>query len=139
MSPEWLSMKTSLIVLTTVLITAPLSVGTTLYLTRPRQGGAASAQSLIQYEELKDRQRRLDEEIERNQGHIWEATHSCSFWESKVKEERLDTRVDPKTRNDHRDKLRESEEHLKKLEDEQQEKLLELEKLKLEMKSMPGQ
>jgi hypothetical protein len=131
-------MKTSLIVLATVLITVPLSVGATLYLTR-RQGGGAPAQSLIQHEELKDRQRKLEEEIERKQGHIREAEHSCSFWESKVKEERLDTRIDPKTRNEHRDKLQESQEYLKKLEDEQHERLLELEKLKLEMKSTSGE
>ena len=56
-----------------------------------------------------------------------------------VKEERLDTRIDPKTKNDHRDKLRESQEYLKKLEDEQHEKQLELDQLKLEMKSTPGQ
>jgi hypothetical protein len=131
-------MRTSLIVLATVLITVPLSVGTTLYLTKPRQGGGAPAQSLVQYEELKDRQRKLEELIERNQGHIGEAKHSCSFWESKVKEERLDTRVDPKTRNEHRDKLRESQEYLKKLEDEQHENYLQLEKLKLEIKDMAG-
>ena len=131
-------MKTSLIVLATVLITVPLSVGATLYLTQ-QQGSGAPVQSSIQHEELKDRQRKLEAEIERNQGHIREAHHSCSFWESTVKEERLDTRVDPKTRNDHRDKLQESQEHLKKLEVEQQERLLELEKLKLEMKSTPVQ
>jgi hypothetical protein len=131
-------MKTALIVLATVLITVPLSVGTTLYLIKPQPGGGAPAQSMIQSEGLQDRQRRLEEEIKRNQGPIGEAKHSCSFWESMVKEERLDTRVDPKTKSEHRDKLRESQEYLKKLEDEQHEKLLELEKLKLEMKSMPG-
>jgi len=131
-------MKTSLIVLATVLITVPLSVGATLYLIKPQPGGGAPALSSIQNEELKDRQRRLEEEIKRNQGHIGEAKHSCSFWESKVNEERLDTRVDPKTKTEHRDKLRESQEYLKRLEDEQQEQLLELQKLKLEMKSMPG-
>jgi hypothetical protein len=132
-------MKTALIVLATSLITVPLSVGATLYLVNPQPGGGAPAQSSIQYEELNDRQRRLEDEIKRNQGHIGEAKHSCRFWESKVKEERLDTRVDPKTRNEHGDKLRESQEYLKKLEDEQHERLLELEKLKLEMKFMPGQ
>src|SRR5262245_28617002 len=101
-------MKTSLIVIATVLITVPLSVGATLYLIRPQPAGGAPAQSSIQHEELKDRQRRLEEEIKRNQGRIGEARHSCSFWENKVKEERFDTRIDPKTRNEHGDKLRES-------------------------------
>ena len=131
-------MKTSLIVLATVLITVPLSVGTTLYLVKPK-GGGAPAQSSIQHEELQDRQRRLEEEIKRNQGRIGEAKHSCNFWESKVKEERLDTRIDPKTRNEHKDKLQESQEYLTKLEDELHEKLLELQKLNREMKSMPSQ